>query len=69
MENKTTNPLTDLVRSQEEEVEKYKWIESEKEGRDIGTDRAIREWLQRHFSAWKRFQWRKEVDQALKSDI
>jgi len=44
----------ELIRSQREEIEKYRWIESEKAGRDIGWKRASEEWKQRHFSGWKR---------------
>ena len=34
------------------EILEYKWIESEKEHQDIGIDRAIREWLQKHHALW-----------------
>lgn len=34
------------------EILDYKWIQSQKEGRDIGMERAIREWLQKHFALW-----------------
>jgi hypothetical protein len=52
---KTNNLLVDkLIRSQREEIEKYRWIESEKAGRDIGWQRASEEWKQKHFPAWKR---------------
>jgi hypothetical protein len=51
------NPLAEMVRSQQEEVKKYKWIESEKAGRDIGWERAAQEWAQKHFHNWKR-SWR-----------
>src|SRR5439155_19741705 len=37
------DPLLDIVRSQREEIKKYKWIESEKAGVDIGWERAVRE--------------------------
>ena len=37
------NPLAELIRSQREEIENYRWIESEKAGRDIGWKRALRE--------------------------
>lgn len=55
MENRTEykNPLADLMRSQREEVEKYRWIESEKAGRDIGWQRASEEWMRKHFTGWK----------------
>src|ERR1043166_9901218 len=42
------NPLSEIVRSQAEEIKKYKWIESEKAGRDIGWERATREWMQKY---------------------
>lgn len=59
------NPLADIVRSQHEEIKKYKWIESEKAGRDIGWERAEREWLQKHFPAWKNDRWQRAVAEAL----
>jgi hypothetical protein len=49
-----TNPLAELIRSQREEIESYRWIESEKAGRDIGWKRASEEWKRNHFVAWKR---------------
>ena len=36
-----------------DEILEYKWLESEKAGYDIGMDRAIREWLHQHYTAWK----------------
>jgi hypothetical protein len=35
-----------------DEILKYKWIESERAGFDIGMDRGIREWLYKYFTAW-----------------
>lgn len=35
-----------------DEILEYKWLESEKLGHDIGIDRAIREWLQKHHALW-----------------
>ncbi len=49
-----TNPLAELIRSQREEIETYRWIESEKAGRDIGWKRASEEWKRRHLVDWKR---------------
>jgi len=57
MENllETNNlPAAELIRSQREEIEKYRWIESEKAGRDIGWERASEEWKQKYYSIWKR---------------
>jgi hypothetical protein len=49
------NPFVEMARSQREEVEKYRWIESERAGFDIGWKRASEEWMQKHFADWKRF--------------
>ncbi len=35
-----------------QEIERYKWIESEKLGMDIGYDRASEEWLTHFSKAW-----------------
>jgi hypothetical protein len=48
------DPLAGLLRGQREEIEKYRWIESEKVGEDIGWERAAVEWKRKHFAAWKR---------------
>ncbi len=34
------------------EILDYKWIESEKEGRDIGISRASREWISKYYDSW-----------------
>jgi len=52
----------------QEEIEKYKWIESEKAGIDIGWERASTEWLDRHFPAWKRNNWQRAVREALEAE-
>ena len=36
-----------------EEINKYKWIESEKAGYDIGSNRAAFEWIDKHYDNWK----------------
>ena len=59
------NPLLELLQSQEEEVAKYKWIESERLGYDIGEDRAREEWNEKHFGSWRRYCWEKQIAQAL----
>jgi len=61
------NPLAEIVRSQQEEIKKYKWIESEKAGQDIGWERATREWMQKCFPEWKRFRWSRAIEEALHS--
>jgi hypothetical protein len=35
-----------------EEIAKHKWNASVDAGYDIGADRAIREWLQKHHALW-----------------
>ena len=63
-----TDPLADVVRSQLEEIKKYKWIESEKAGQDIGMERATREWMAQHFPEWKRSRWKQVVAEAMRAD-
>lgn len=36
-----------------EEILKHKWIESEKQGHDIGFERALLDWIVKHRSAWR----------------
>ena len=59
------DPLVEMERSQLVEIEKYKWIESEKAGCDIGWDRAQEEWLNKHFGDWKRLRWQRALAEAL----
>src|SRR5579859_585807 len=49
LRHRKQNPLADILRSQQEEIKKYKWIESEKLGKDIGWEKASQEWLHKHF--------------------
>ena len=34
------------------EIEKHKWIESEKQGNDIGFEKALVEWVTKYRSGW-----------------
>ena len=43
--------LTPLT-GESDEISQHKWIESEKADYDIGAERAIREWLQKHHVLW-----------------
>lgn len=36
-----------------DEILKYKWIESEKMGKDIGLDKAWLQWEAKHYKKWK----------------
>jgi hypothetical protein len=62
---KRYDSLAEVLRSQQEEITKYKWIESEKAGQDIGWERAAREWLAQHFPGWKRDRWERAVKEAV----
>ncbi len=35
-----------------EEIDRHRWIESEKAGHDVGFDRASTDWLERFSQAW-----------------
>ncbi|MCG3147889.1 MAG: hypothetical protein PCFJNLEI_01330 [Verrucomicrobiae bacterium] len=58
------DPLAEIDRSQHEEIKQYKWIESEKLGKDIGWERARQEWLAKHFPAWKQDRWQRAIREA-----
>ncbi|MBF0483396.1 MAG: hypothetical protein HQL25_01705 [Candidatus Omnitrophica bacterium] len=34
------------------EIDRYKWVESEKAGRDIGIDKAVNDWFKTHAEKW-----------------
>jgi hypothetical protein len=40
--------------AEKEEIMKYKWIESQKAGHDIGFERALTDWIIKHRSKWRR---------------
>ena len=41
-----------ILRQEQVEIDKLKWIESEKEGRDIGRIRAVFLWTRYHRKKW-----------------
>lgn len=47
--------------TEREEIHRYKWLQSEREGADIGFERALTEWVARHREDWLR-------DQAAKTE-
>jgi hypothetical protein len=63
-----TDPLVEILQSQQEEIKKYKWIESEKAGHDIGWECAAHEWSHKHFPEWKRHVWSRAVQDALQAE-
>lgn len=49
--------------AERDEIFKYKWLESEKLGYDIGFERALFGWIRKHRNAW-RAHWRNQKKQA-----
>lgn len=45
----------------EEEAQRYKWIESEKAGRDLG-ESAIRTWIRQHWNGFLRQRWLEHLE-------
>jgi hypothetical protein len=61
----------DLLTSVEvwQEIERYKWIESERLGYDIGLDEAVKKWTRRYADAWFRHHSRKTLRNKIKSPL
>ncbi|NLF38077.1 hypothetical protein GX586_01440 [bacterium] len=49
------SPFGERLRRQIEEINRYKWLESERLGYDIGSRRATREWIEKYADAFGRF--------------
>tara|TARA_R110002153_G_scaffold187818_1_gene340786 strand:+ start:328 stop:483 length:156 start_codon:yes stop_codon:yes gene_type:complete len=43
-----------FLKLEKEEIDKLKWIESEKKGRDIGICKAVFLWKKNHKEAWEK---------------
>ena len=41
-----------FLKQEQQEIKKLKWIESEKNGRDIGKDKAVFLWNRNHRTKW-----------------
>lgn len=39
--------------AEREEILRHKWLESEKQQRDIGFERALLDWIRNHRDAWR----------------
>lgn len=39
--------------AEREEILRHKWFESEKQGRDIGFERALLDWMLKHRTPWR----------------
>ncbi len=44
-----------------EEIDRHKWIESEKAGYDIGFDKAAEDWISRYADEWEQANTKREV--------
>ena len=42
-----------------EQIMRHKWLVSEREGRDVGFERALNEWARNHRTEWRREQNRR----------
>tara|TARA_Y100001968_G_scaffold117676_1_gene107136 strand:- start:11110 stop:11313 length:204 start_codon:yes stop_codon:yes gene_type:complete len=40
--------------TERDEILRHKWLESEKEGHDIGFERALVDWVLNHRSKWRK---------------
>jgi hypothetical protein len=40
--------------AEQEEIQRLKWLASEREGQDIGFEQALNEWAINHRAAWRR---------------
>lgn len=40
--------------AEREEILRHKWLESEKQGYDIGFERALTDWIIKHRAKWRR---------------
>jgi hypothetical protein len=47
-----TSPFAEF-QAELSEIHRHKWLVSEKEGRDIGFDRALTEWVDKHRQGWR----------------
>ena len=48
-----------------DEIERYKWIESEKIGKDIGRERAAMEWIRAFGHIWLKIHKPREYQELL----
>ncbi|MDD5090773.1 MAG: hypothetical protein PHQ23_07625 [Candidatus Wallbacteria bacterium] len=54
--------LIELNRRAIDEINRFKWLESEKQGCDIGDFNAAKEWIIRYYSDWLRGEKQKLPD-------
>ncbi len=39
--------------AEKDEIARHRWLESEKQGRDIGYERALMQWVRKHRDLWR----------------
>ena len=49
-----------------EEIHRHQWIQSEKEGRDVGFEVAAADWLENFSKAWMQYHMPKQVEDSKK---
>jgi len=57
--------MIELNKEIEYEIETYKYLESEKAGKDIGYDSAINNWLEKHFPGWIAYRKKKLIEEII----
>ncbi len=50
------------------EIDKHKWIESEKAGHDIGLELAMIDWVMKYKSGWKQYYIANQYSSSLIKD-
>jgi hypothetical protein len=50
---KDTSTVYQYYKSELEQIQKHKWIESEKAGKDVGFSFALTDWIRYHRKAWR----------------
>ena len=51
---KDTSTVYQYYKSELEQIQKHKWIESEKAGKDVGFSFALTDWIRYHRKAWRK---------------
>lgn len=49
----TFNPYAEF-KAELDQIQRHKWLVSEREGKDVGFERALNEWARNHRTAWRR---------------
>lgn len=58
-----STPKSSVYEECEQEIQRYKWIESERAGRDLGED-AMRRWVKEHWWGYLRSRWLEHLQGA-----